>query len=79
MSDLEDKLRKIVSDRLDVPPDKITNESRWVEDLKADSLDVIELIMMFEETFGYEIPEDAAESMETFGQALEYLRNMSNA
>ena len=77
MSNIEDKLRKIIADRLDISPDSIKPDSKFVEDLGADSLDVIELVMMFEETFGYEIPHDAAETMETFGQALEYLKKAS--
>lgn len=77
MTSIEDKLRKIVSDRLDIPPDTIKMESRWIEDLNADSLDVIELVMMFEEQFGYEIPHDAAESIDTFGKAVDYLKNAS--
>ena len=77
MSSIEDKLRDIVAKRLDVSPDSIKHESRWIEDLNADSLDVIELVMMFEEQFGYEIPHDAAESLDTFGKAVDYLKNAS--
>jgi acyl carrier protein len=77
MTDLTDKLKQLVADRLNVSPDKITDESRFVEDLGADSLDFIELVMMFEERFGYEIPEDAAERLTTFGEAAKYLNEAS--
>jgi acyl carrier protein len=78
MSTTEDKLRKIVSDLLGVPPDSIKHESRFIEDLNADSLDVIEMVMIFEEQFGYEIPKEAAEGIETFGSALKYLTEAAN-
>lgn len=68
--DIEPRLRKIVSEQLAVDPDTIREQSDFIDDLGADSLDTIELVMAFEEEFGIEISDEAAEETQTFGQAL---------
>lgn len=71
--ELFDKVREIVVNQLRVSPDEVTLDATFVEDLHADSLDVVELIMQFEERFGIEIPEEDAEKIRTVGDAVEYL------
>ncbi|RKX70375.1 acyl carrier protein [candidate division WOR-3 bacterium] len=73
MADLFDEVKKIIIDQLHVPPEKITKEARFIEDLGADSLDTVELVMAFEEKFHIQIPEEDAQKLETVGKALEYL------
>ncbi len=69
------KLRAIVSEQLDVPEDKVTEDARFQEDLGADSLDVVELVMKLEDTFGIEIPEEDAEKIQTVKDAVDYILN----
>ena len=66
------KLKAIVSDRLDVEADQVTPEKSFVEDLGADSLDIVELIMGIEEEFDIEIPDEEAEKLTTVGEAMNY-------
>ena len=73
MSDTLERVRKIVIDHLDADPDKVTEKASFIDDLGADSLDNVELVMAFEEEFSVEIPDDAAESIQTFGDAVEFL------
>ena len=73
MSDTLERVRKIVIDHLDADPDKVTEKASFIDDLGADSLDQVELVMAFEEEFSVEIPDDAAESIQTFGDAVSYL------
>ena len=73
MSDTLERVRKIVIDHLDADPDKVTEKASFMDDLGADSLDQVELVMAFEEEFGVEIPDDAAESIQTFGDAVSFL------
>ena len=77
MSDIEDRVRKIVVDHLGVEEDKVVENASFIDDLGADSLDTVELVMAFEEEFGIEIPDDAAESIQTFGDAVSYIKNAS--
>ncbi len=74
--DLEDKVKKIIAERLRTPEDKITAASRFVDDLGADSLDQVELIMALEESFGCEIPDGDAAKLQTVGQAVDYIKNL---
>jgi acyl carrier protein len=74
MSDVENKVRKIVAEQLDVKENDISESSRFVEDLGADSLGQIELIMALEEEFGCEIPDEEAQKLTTFGEALNYIK-----
>jgi acyl carrier protein len=62
-----------VVEHLNVDPDKVTENASFIEDLGADSLDTVELVMAFEEEFGIEIPDDAAESIVTVGDAVKYI------
>jgi len=71
---LEEKVREIIAEQLSVEPEKITPEAKFVEDLGADSLDVVELIMKFEEEFGIEIPDEDAEKIQTVGDVIKYLQ-----
>tara|TARA_Y100000590_G_C15714585_1_gene1011444 strand:- start:113 stop:349 length:237 start_codon:yes stop_codon:yes gene_type:complete len=73
MSDNLDKVKEIIIDKLGVEEGSIKNESRFIEDLNADSLDTVELIMEFEEEFNIEIPDDDAESLKTVGEAINYI------
>jgi acyl carrier protein len=70
---VEEKILTIVSEQLDVPKEEITRESNFVDDLKADSLDVVELVMAFEDEFGVTIPDDDYEKLRTVGDAVEYI------
>jgi acyl carrier protein len=73
MSETADKVREIIADELGVELEKVTNDASFVEDLGADSLDTVELVMRFEEEFEVEIPDEDAEKMQTVGNAIEYL------
>mgnify|MGYP002623563680 FL=1 len=66
------KLKTIVSDRLDVEEDQVTEDKSFVEDLGADSLDIVELIMGIEDEFGIEIPDEDAEKLTSVGEAMKY-------
>ena len=68
-----DRIKKIIVDQLGVDESKITENSSFVDDLGADSLDIVELIMAFEEEFDIEIPDEDAERMKTIGDAVKYL------
>jgi acyl carrier protein len=69
----EAKVKEIIINELGVDPDKVTAEASFVEDLGADSLDTVELVMAFEEEFGVDIPDEDAEQMRTVGDAIKYL------
>ena len=73
MSDTAERVKKIVIEHLNVDADKVTDNASFIEDLGADSLDTVELVMAFEEEFGIEIPDDAAESIVTVGDAVKYI------
>lgn len=73
MSDTGDRVKKIVVEHLGVEEDKVTPEASFIDDLGADSLDIVELVMAFEEEFGVEIPDDAAEKINTVGDAITYI------
>lgn len=77
MSDVLDRVKKIVIEHLDADAAKVTEDANFIEDLGADSLDSVELIMAFEEEFGIEIPEDAAEHILTVGAAVKYINEKS--
>ncbi|RMF12192.1 MAG: acyl carrier protein [Alphaproteobacteria bacterium] len=74
MSDIADKVKKIVVEHLGVDEDKVTEDAKFVDDLGADSLDTVELVMAFEEEFGVEIPDDAAEKINTVKDAITYIQ-----
>ena len=73
MSETSDRVKKIVVEHLGVEADKVTEEASFIDDLGADSLDIVELVMAFEEEFGVEIPDDAAEKINTVGDANTYI------
>jgi acyl carrier protein len=73
MSDIAERVKKIVVEHLGVEPDKVTEKANFIDDLGADSLDTVELVMAFEEEFGVEIPDDAAETIQTVGDAIHFL------
>ncbi|HRD74457.1 MAG TPA: acyl carrier protein [Hyphomicrobiaceae bacterium] len=79
MSDIKDRVKKIVVDQLGVEAEKVTEAASFIEDLGADSLDIVELVMAFEEEFGCEIPDDAAEQIQTVGDAVKFLEKSSKA
>ncbi|MDB9777041.1 acyl carrier protein [Alphaproteobacteria bacterium] len=78
MSDIEERVKKIVVEHLGVDESKIMNDSKFIDDLGADSLDTVELVMAFEEEFGCEIPDDAAEKIVSFKDAVSFLSANSN-
>jgi len=73
MSSVADKVKKIIAEQLGVSEDQITEDAKFIEDLGADSLDQVELIMALEEEFGADIPDEDAEKMTTVGKAVEYI------
>ena len=73
MSEVLERVRKIVIDHLDADPDKVTEKASFIDDLEADSLDIVELVMAFEEEFNIEIPDDAAEKIVTVKDAVEFI------
>ena len=77
MSDISERVKKIVVEHLGVDEAKVTEEASFVDDLGADSLDTVELVMAFEEEFGIEIPDDAAETIQTVGDAVKFIEKSS--
>ena len=75
MSDTADRVKKSVVEHLGVEADKVTEGARFIDDLGADSLDIVELVMAFEEEFGVEIPDDAAEKISTVSDAIKYIND----
>ncbi len=73
MAGSEDRIRDIIVELLGVEPDKVTREARFREDLEADSLDLVELIMEFEQEFNSEISDEEAQKIKTVGDAIDYL------
>ena len=74
MSAVEEKVIRIVSEQLGVPKEEITRASSFVDDLKADSLDVVELVMEFEDEFEVTIPDEDYEKIRTVGDAIDYIQ-----
>lgn len=77
MSDIAGRVKKIVVEHLGVEEAKVTDGASFVDDLGADSLDTVELVMAFEEEFGCEIPDDAAEKIQTVKDAIAYIEQHS--
>jgi acyl carrier protein len=71
---LEDKVKEIIVEQLGVNAEQVTTEASFIEDLGADSLDTVELVMAFEEEFGAEIPDEDAEKLTTVGAVVSYLK-----
>ena len=73
MASIEERVKNIIVEQLGVDADQVTTDASFVEDLGADSLDTVELVMAFEEEFDLEIPDEDAEKMQTVGDAVSYL------
>ncbi len=73
MSETADRVKKIVVEHLGVSADKVREDASFIDDLGADSLDIVELVMAFEEEFGVEIPDDAAEKITYVKDAIDYI------
>ena len=75
MSDSLTRVKEIIIDKLGIEESKITNDARFIEDLGADSLDTVELIMQFEEEFDIEISDEEAENLTTIGKSVDYINS----
>ena len=78
MSDVADRVKKIVIEHLGVEADKVEEKASFIDDLGADSLDTVELVMEFEEEFNVVIPDDAAETIQTVGDAISFLEKQDS-
>jgi len=74
-SDIENKVKQAVVDKLGVEESKVTNEASFINDLGADSLDTVELVMKFEEDFDIKIPDEDAEKIQSVGDAIDYIKS----
>ena len=72
---VQDRVKEIIVEQLGVNPDQVTPEAKFIEDLGADSLDTVELVMAFEEEFGAEIPDEDAEKLQTVGDVVKYIED----
>lgn len=75
----EDKAKEIIAKELEVEAKQLTPEAKFIEDLGADSLDIVELVMALEEEFGVDIPDEDADKLKTVGDAMEYLKSHATA
>ena len=75
MNDIEEQVKKIIVDHLGIEESKVASDSKFIDDLGADSLDTVELVMAFEEKFGIEIPDDAAETIQPVQNAIDYIQS----
>ena len=75
----EDKVREIIAKELEVDAKQLVPEAKFIEDLGADSLDIVELVMALEEEFGVDIPDEDADKLKTVGDAMKYLQEHANA
>jgi len=74
LENVEERVRKIITEQLEVPVDKLKPEASFIEDLKADSLAVVELVLALEEAFKIEIPDEDTEKIKTVGDAINYIK-----
>ncbi|MBT8037863.1 MAG: acyl carrier protein [Akkermansiaceae bacterium] len=77
MSDIESKVKDIIVEQLGVSADQVKPEAKFIEDLGADSLDTVELVMAFEEEFGIEVPDEDAEKLQSVGDVVTYVNGAS--
>jgi acyl carrier protein len=75
MAEIDARVKAIIVEQLGVAPEEVTNEASFINDLGADSLDTVELVMALEEEFDMEIPDEEAEKLQTVGQAVDYIKN----
>ncbi len=75
---VEEDVKKVIIEKLAVKPEEVTREARFIDDLGADSLDTVELIMALEEKFGIEVPDEDAEKLTTVGTAIEYIEGKAD-
>jgi acyl carrier protein len=73
MSDVREKVKQVIVEQLSVNPEEVTDDASFIEDLGADSLDIVELVMELEEQFGVDIPDEEAEKILTVGEAIKYI------
>ena len=76
MANVADRVKEIIVDQLGVNPEQVTPKAKFIEDLGADSLDTVELVMALEEEFGTEIPDEEAEKLKTVGDAIKYVETL---
>ncbi len=79
MSDISERVKKIVVEHLNIDAAKVTDDASFIDDLGADSLDTVELVMAFEEEFGIEIPDDDAEKIQTVKDAISFIQQNAKA
>ncbi|MCS7197837.1 MAG: acyl carrier protein [Candidatus Bipolaricaulota bacterium] len=79
MADIAEQVRRIIAEQLMVDIEEVTDDASFIEDLGADSLDTVEMIMEIEDEFGIEIPDEDAEKLQTVGQAIEYIKQKVEA
>ncbi|MBM4033501.1 MAG: acyl carrier protein [Planctomycetes bacterium] len=79
MQEIEDKVRQIICEKLGAKPEQVTPATSFVNDLGADSLDQVELVMEFEDKFGMQIPDEQAEKLQTVGDAIKYIMDHEGA
>jgi len=79
MAEVPEKVKSIIAEQLGVKPEEVTPQASFIEDLGADSLDTVELVMALEEEFGVEIPDEDAEKMTTVGDAVKYIEEKTAA
>lgn len=78
MSETADRVKKIVVEHLGVDAEKVTEEASFIDDLGADSLDIVELVMAFEEEFSVEVPDEDAEKLQTVGDVVKYIEDKAS-
>ena len=79
MADIDARVKEIIVEQLGVAPEEVTNEASFINDLGADSLDTVELVMALEEEFDMEIPDEEAEKLQTVGQSIDYIKSHTSA
>jgi len=77
MSDIESKVKDIIVEQLNVTPDQVTTDAKFIDDLGADSLDTVELVMAFEEEFDIEVPDEEAEKLQSVTDVISYIESAS--
>lgn len=76
---ISDKVKDIIVEQLGVNPEQVTPEAKFIEDLSADSLDTVELVMAFEEEFGIDVPDEEAEKLQSVGDVVRYIEESSDS